>query len=50
MTKEVDILEIECCPNCKLFLCGGNNQTMCKCGQEIDWDNEVEYKGRVKWN
>jgi rRNA maturation endonuclease Nob1 len=37
------------CPNCKLFLCIGKGP--CKsCGQEIDWKNQVEYKGRVKWN
>lgn len=37
------------CPNCKLFLCGGSSQTKCKCGQELDWNNQVEYKGKVKW-
>ena len=37
------------CPKCKLFLCSGKGP--CKsCGQEIDWKNQVEYKGRVKWS
>jgi hypothetical protein len=36
------------CPSCKLFLCSGEGP--CKCGQEIDWKNKVEYKGKVKWN
>ena len=36
------------CPNCKLFLCG--HEGTCECGQEIDWNNEVQYKGKVKWN
>jgi len=42
------------CPNCKLFLCGGNSQTKCKCGQKVNWDDadnpKNEYKGRIKWN
>ncbi|MBU3173348.1 hypothetical protein KPL49_17850 [Clostridium estertheticum] len=37
------------CPKCKTFLCGGNEKK-CECGQEIDWNNKVEYKGRVKWS
>jgi len=37
------------CPSCKLFLCSGEGP--CKsCGQEIDWENQIEYKGKVKWN
>lgn len=39
------------CPNCKVFVCGGKGlEDKChKCGQELDWDNKVPYKGRVKW-
>jgi hypothetical protein len=36
------------CPQCKKFLC--SNEEECECGQKIDWENEVEYKGKVKWN
>lgn len=36
------------CPSCKTFVCSEGN---CKtCGQEIDWNNKEEYKGKVKWN
>lgn len=36
------------CPNCKKFLCG--HEKKCECGQEINWDNKVEYRGKVKWS
>lgn len=36
------------CPNCKKFLCSKQNK--CDCGQEIDWNHSVEYKGKVKWD
>lgn len=36
------------CPECKTFICGG--KTCSKCGQELDWSNKVQYKGRVKWS
>lgn len=37
-----------CCPNCKVFLCGGSEK-VCKCGQKISWKKPQEYKGRIKW-
>lgn len=36
------------CPNCKVFLC--SNEEKCRCGQEIDWNNPDEYKGKVQWS
>lgn len=36
------------CPQCKLFICG--NEAVCKCGQELDWNNKDEYRGRIKWD
>lgn len=36
------------CPKCKLFLC--NHENECTCGQKIDWNNKIQYKGRVKWH
>lgn len=36
------------CPNCKKFLCC--HEKKCECGQEISWDNPVQYKGNVKWS
>lgn len=36
------------CPNCKTFVCSGE---ICdKCGYELNWDNKIEYKGKVKWD
>jgi uncharacterized protein (DUF983 family) len=35
------------CPNCKTFVCAGDKCR--KCGQELDWDNKVQHKGKVKW-
>ncbi|EQB4335446.1 hypothetical protein ACYJ2V_001133 [Clostridium botulinum] len=35
------------CPHCKKFLC---SEQKCECGQEIDWDGQDEYKGKVKWS
>jgi len=35
------------CPSCKTFVCSlGKCQ---KCGQDLNWDEKDEYKGKVKW-
>lgn len=36
------------CPNCKKFLC--SQVSKCDCGQEINWSNPIQYKGKVKWS
>ena len=36
------------CPSCKTFIC---SHGLCrKCGQEINWDETIEYKGKVNWD
>ncbi len=37
------------CPSCKKFLCCSSD-IKCECGQEINWNKQDEYKGKVKWN
>lgn len=35
------------CPNCKNVVYGGNCS---KCGCEIDWTTEKQYKGKITWD
>lgn len=37
------------CPSCKKFLC--MNEKKCGyCGQKINWENKIKYKGKVNWD
>lgn len=36
------------CPHCKTFQCAGSGACT-ECGVAIDWKNQEEYKGKVKW-